>query len=156
MSFSTAASMPINRSLTLLVAVALALGMLVPLAAPAPADAVSTDIVISQFRTRGPAGASDEFVELHNRSSAAVDVGGLLLRRSNNMGTPNTQVTFPEPMSIGSGCFLLIVNSTAYTGATAGDFSYSTGIPDDGGLAVVTAGGTVVDAVGMRARPSRP
>jgi hypothetical protein len=33
---------------------------------PASLSAVSTTIVISEFRVRGPSGGSDEFVELYN------------------------------------------------------------------------------------------
>lgn len=60
----------------LLVAV-LAAGALMAL--PAAAPAASTTIVISELRTRGPAGGNDEFVELRNISNAAVPVGGWAL-----------------------------------------------------------------------------
>src|SRR5215203_1646924 len=67
-----------------LVALALALFASVlpvaPTAAAYPPDpvapAVSTDIVISEFRTRGPNGGNDEFIDLYNLSSAAVDISG--------------------------------------------------------------------------------
>ena len=42
----------------------------------APATAQSTTIVISEYRTRGPAGGNDEFIELRNNSAAPVDIGG--------------------------------------------------------------------------------
>ncbi|HYV40304.1 MAG TPA: hypothetical protein VEO02_00785, partial [Thermoanaerobaculia bacterium] len=38
------------------------------LLAPSAALAVSTTVVISEFRVRGPNGGSDEFVELYNLS----------------------------------------------------------------------------------------
>ncbi len=44
---------------------------------------VSSPIVISELRFRGPGGASDEFVELYNNSDSAVDISGFLLRGSN-------------------------------------------------------------------------
>src|SRR5215212_3058150 len=46
--------------------------------------AVSTNVVISEFRVRGPNGAADEFVELYNLSGAPVAIGGWKIRGSNN------------------------------------------------------------------------
>jgi len=143
--------MPIHRSLTLLVALALALGMLAPLAAPSPAGAVSDGVVISEFRVRGAGGASDEFVELHNRSGAAVDVSDWAVRRSNATGFNATQTTFAAGTVIGPGCFLLVTNSGGYTGSVTPDATYGVGIADDGGIGVQMADGTLVDAVGMSA-----
>ena len=42
-------------------------------------SAPPNEIVISEFRTRGPAGGNDEFVELRNRSAVPVDISGWLL-----------------------------------------------------------------------------
>jgi predicted extracellular nuclease len=147
---STSISMPIHRSLTLLVAAALALGMIVPLVDPAPAGAVSDGIVISELRTRGPAGGNDEFIELHNRSTAPVSVGGWLVRGSNATGSVSTRATLAAGTVIGPGCFLLVTNSFGYSGTTPGDANYATGITDTGGVAIVEpASGTIVDQVGM-------
>jgi len=53
----------------------LASAMGVLLAGPAHAQSVPpNEIVISEFRTRGPAGGNDEFVELRDRSSQPVDI----------------------------------------------------------------------------------
>src|SRR5205085_3816548 len=35
------------------------------------------DIIISEFRLRGPAGAQDEFIELYNNTDSAITVGAL-------------------------------------------------------------------------------
>ena len=48
---------------------------IVVIAAAAPlwaAGPASAQVVISEFRTRGPAGGNDEFVELRNTSAAPV------------------------------------------------------------------------------------
>src|SRR6188508_3095142 len=66
--------------------------MLLPPAPPAYA-APSTTIVISGFRTRGPLGGNDEFVELFNKSAGPVNVGGWKINASNNAGTTGTRVT---------------------------------------------------------------
>ena len=146
---STALPSPIQRGLVLLVALALALAAFVPLVLPSRADAISADVVISEFRTRGPNGAADEFVELYNGSPAPVDVGGWIVRRSNNAGVINTQVTIPAGTMIGPGCFYLITNSTGYTGATTPDQTYGVGIGDDGGIGVISDLPATVDAAGM-------
>jgi hypothetical protein len=55
------------------------LTLLALLASAAPAVAQSAppnEIVISEFRTRGPAGGNDEFVELRNRSAVPVEISG--------------------------------------------------------------------------------
>ena len=126
---STSTTLPFQRGLTLLASLALLLGALLPLFAPAPTRAVSDNIVISEFRVRGPGGAGDEFVELHNRSAAAVDIGGWSLRRSNNSATFfGTQVTFPPGTLIGPGCFFLVTHETDYSGAVPADATYAIGI----------------------------
>ena len=44
--------------------------------------ATSSTILISEFRTRGPAGAGDEFIELYNATAAPIDIGGWKINRS--------------------------------------------------------------------------
>ena len=135
-----------------------------------PAQAQSTTIVISEFRTRGPAGANDEFVELTNISAAAVDISGYTMRGSNNAATVSIRATVPASTSLPPGGHYLIVNdqttgtneyslggypaggtNAAPTGAT-GNLTFVTGITDDGGIAIFAADGTtIVDQVGMSA-----
>lgn len=116
-------------------------------------SAVSTTVVISEFRVRGPNGGSDEFVEIHNRSASVVSIGGWKLRGSNASGTVGDRATIPAGTTLAPGCFYLFTNSSTsggpYSGATAGNQTYGTGITDDGGLALTLADNTVVDAVGM-------
>src|ERR1043166_300131 len=50
-------------------------------------QAVSTNVVISEFRVRGPNGAADEFIELYNLSGAPVAIGGWKKRGSKKAGT---------------------------------------------------------------------
>ena len=146
-------SMPVQRSVAILVAAALLLSALIPMLAPPPADAASETIVISEFRVRGPSGAADEFVELHNRSNAPVDIGGLLVRGSNDTGFVTTRATIADGTTIGPGCFFLLTNSSTsggpYSGAIVGNQTFATGITDTGGIAVTTAVGDILDQVGM-------
>ena len=117
--------------------------------------ATSTTIVISEFRTHGPNGGNDEFIELYNKSAGAVGVGSWTIRGSNNAGTTSTRATIPVGTTINPGCHYLITNSAAsggpYSGAVAGNLTYATGITDDGGIALLDAGAVIIDQVGMSA-----
>lgn len=114
-------------------------------------SAYASDLEINQFRVRGPAGGNDEFVELINAGPTAIDVSGYKLNASNASGTVGTRLTLPSGTSIGPGCHLLLTNagSSGYSGSVAGDLSYSTGVTDTGGLAILDASGTVLDQVGL-------
>src|SRR5215211_2968862 len=56
-------------------------------------QAVSTNVVISEFRVRGPNGAADEFVELYNLSGAPVVIGGWKIRGSNSAAGTGDRAT---------------------------------------------------------------
>ena len=118
-------------------------------------QAISTNIVISEFRVRGPNGGSDEFVELYNLSGAPANIGGWKIRGSNSAGTVSDRATVTAGTVLQPGChYLLTNNSTAggpYSGAVPGNQTYATGITDDGGIAVTLPDNTIVDQVGMSA-----
>ena len=119
-----------------------------------PLDAQSTaGVVISEFRTRGPAGGNDEFVELFNASAAAVDISGWRIWGSNNAGTNSVRATIPLSTTLGPGCYYLATNTAAsgYSGVVPGNVTYTTGITDDGGIALRRANDSFVDQVGMSA-----
>jgi predicted extracellular nuclease len=136
-----------------LLTLCLAIGAL-PLSAIS-ATAVSTDIVISEYRTRGPNGGNDEFIELQNISSSPVSIAGWKIKGSNNTGGGTTppRATIPAGVMLAAGCNYLLTNSAVsagpYSGAIAGDQTYGTGVGDDGGIAVTTAADVIVDQVGM-------
>ena len=96
----------------------------------------AADLTLTQFRVRGPAGGNDEFVEVQNTGTAALDVSGYKLNASNSAGTTGTRFTFPAGTSVAPGCFLLLANTGAsgYSGSVTPDLKYSTGVTDDGGL----------------------
>lgn len=117
-------------------------------------------IVISEYRFRGPNGMNDEFVELFNAGSAPVNVSGWLIRASNNplFGSPSfaTRVTITAGTIINPGCFYLVTNinpTEPYLGSVPGNQSYGTGFADDGGVAVTTGAGQIVDQVGNGTNP---
>jgi hypothetical protein len=118
---------------------------------PQPARAISSTVVISEFRTRGPAGANDEFIELFNLSLSTVDIGGWEIRGSNSDGTVTTRAIIANGVSLNPFCHFLLTNSNTngYTGNVPGNQTYGVGITDDGGIALVNASGTIIDQVGM-------
>jgi len=111
-------------------------------------------LLISEFRTRGPASASDEFVEIYNPTTSVQTIGGLKLRASNGSGTISDRVTITAGTALNPGCHYLVANTSAggYSGAVPANQTYGTGITDDGGIAITSSNSTrIIDAVGMSA-----
>ncbi len=120
---------------------------------PTMAMAASTTVVLSEFRSRGPSGGNDEFIELYNVGTTSVDIGGWKLMGSNSTGTTGVRATVPAGTTLPARSFFLMVNtgSAGYSGTVAGDLNYTTGVADNGGLALTMADGTIVDQAGMLA-----
>jgi len=119
----------------------------------APRAQAATNVVISEFRTRGPDGGNDEFVELFNPTNALVDISGWQIRASTASGSSTTsnRYTMPGGTQIQSGQHYLIVGST-YSGTVPGEIGaqLSSGTADGGGLALTLSDGTtIIDQVGM-------
>jgi hypothetical protein len=82
-------------------------------------SAAGQAIVISELRFRGAGGAggagaaSDEFVELYNRSDTPVSIAGFLLRGSNSGGTVTTRATVPSGITIPAKGHYLFTNTVA-------------------------------------------
>lgn len=123
------------------------------------ADAPAAPLVISEFRLRGPNGANDEFVEIHNASDmpftvqAADGSAGFALAASDGAA----RFVIPNGTVIPARGYVLGVNWLAYNlaGAAAGDFTYATDIPDNAGIALFSTANaanfslaTRLDAVG--------
>ena len=116
------------------------------------AQAASTSVVISEFRTRGPAGGNDEFVELYNLTNAAIDIGGWKINGSNNTAGVSTRLTITAGTMIPARGHFLATNSNTsgpYSGSVPGNQTYATGITDDGGIALFNASNVIIDQVGM-------
>ncbi len=118
---------------------------------PPPVRAISSTVVISEFRTRGPAGGNDEFIELFNLSVSTVDISGWVIRGSNSDGTVTTRAIIANGVSLNPFCRFLLTNSNTngYSGNIPGNQTYGVGITDDGGIALVNSSGTIIDQVGM-------
>jgi hypothetical protein len=124
-----------------------------------PVRAASASIIISEFRTRGPNGVNDEFIELYNFSASPVDIGNWKIRASNGAGTTARRANVPSGTILQPGAHYLVTNQFTtggpYSGPVAGDQTYdadANGINDEGGVAITLPDGTtVVDQVGLSA-----
>jgi DNA/RNA endonuclease G (NUC1) len=121
------------------------------------ASAVSPNIVISQFQAGGGV-ADDEFVELHNIGSQAVDLNGyrLVYRSQNGTNDVGPFAVWTTPTVIQPGQYYLIA-STNYDGGVTPDRTYNPATcmcsmsATNGGLAIRQGDqntGVIIDAVG--------
>ncbi len=111
-------------------------------------------VLISEFRTRGPGGASDEFIEVYNPTTSSIVIGGLKIRSSSSAGaTLTTRATIANGITVGPGCHYLFAPTTfSGSGVVPPDQTVSSGIADDGGIAITRSDlVTIIDAVGMSA-----
>jgi hypothetical protein len=105
----------------------------------------AAQLIISEFRVRGPNGANDEFIELYNNSGADHTVAGggtgYAVAASNGVA----RCVVPNGTVIPNRGHYLCVNSVGYSlasypagnGTTAtGDATYTTDIPDNAGIAI--------------------
>ena len=116
-------------------------------------QAVSTTVVISEFRVRGPNGAADEFIELYNVTNSPINIGGWKINGSNNAAGVSTRLTVTAGTIIPARGHFLATNSSTtggpYSGSVPGNQTYSVGITDDGGIALLDSGNVSIDQVGM-------
>ncbi|MGB8507584.1 MAG: lamin tail domain-containing protein [Pyrinomonadaceae bacterium] len=111
--------------------------------------------LISEFRFRGTAGATDEYVELYNNTDVPVDVSGYTIK------TVTAGTVFTAPGAIGSNTTVIparghaLVTSAGYslTAAAASNGTFGTGLSDAtsvGLFAGTTASAaTRIDSVGF-------
>jgi hypothetical protein len=104
---------------------------------------------VNEVSTGTTVAASDEFVELLNAGSGAVDVGGYkLVYRSAGGSTDIVLATVPTGTSIPAGGYYLF-GGGGYAGAPPPDQSFSTGLAAaGGGVGLRKPDGTLVDSVG--------
>ncbi|HVF51493.1 MAG TPA: lamin tail domain-containing protein [Pyrinomonadaceae bacterium] len=138
------------------------------------ASAVAGNLIISEYRTHGPGGTGDEFVEIYNTTNSAITVQtsfgdastGFAVVSSDAPTTP--KFIIPNGTTIPAKGHYLGVNSTAYSlttypagvGTTAtGDATFITDIPDSAGLAIFNSATTLdattrLDSVGSASTPA--
>jgi predicted outer membrane repeat protein len=115
-----------------------------------PARAISTTVAISEFRTRGPNGVNDEFIELFNLTEQPIDIGGWKIRKSNSGGggVADRMIILTGTIIPARGYFLA-ANSVGYNGLITPTQTYTEDIPNNGGIALTLPNNAVIDAVGM-------
>jgi len=115
---------------------------------PTPTPLPPSHIVISEFRTRGQNGVSDEFIEIFNPTGATVDISGWLVKKSSGCGaTLTTLLTISAGTQLLPGQHFLAAPSGA--SVSNPDQNFSAGIADNGGIAILDSQGIVVDMAGM-------
>ena len=104
-------------------------------------------VIINEFRLRGPQGALDEFIELYNNTDSPFTVatadgsaGWTLARLSSGDSTITPVFTIPTGTVIPARGYYLALNDSAggysLSALAAGDRTYSADIPDNSGLAL--------------------
>ena len=117
---------------------------------PTPTPSAPRHIVISEFRTIGPLGADDEFVELYNPTGTTVNIGNWYISKSSGCGTSlSTLVYIYYGTILLPGQHYLVAAYASSSSITNADQRFSPGIADNGGVALVSSSGSVVDQVGM-------
>ncbi|MFL5725091.1 MAG: lamin tail domain-containing protein [Chloroflexota bacterium] len=108
----------------------------------------TSTLVVSEVQTGG-ASASDEFAEISNAGSVAVDLTGMELVYATSSGTTVTRkASWAATMILEPGRHVLVANASGVYAANA-DATYSGGLAATGGAIVLRAiGGDPVDAVG--------
>src|SRR5689334_13795632 len=109
------------------------------------AQIAAGQLVISEFRVRGPNGANDEFIEIANNSGADHTVAGGGTGYAVAASDGVARCVIPNGTVIPNRGHYLCVNSVGYSlasypagnGTTAtGDATYTTDIPDNVGIAI--------------------
>jgi hypothetical protein len=112
-----------------------------------PSTVDQTAVVINEFAARrGPNEECSEFVELLNTSDEEMVVGGWRLDVSGPEGATVPYATIPFGIVMAPGCHLLV--ATPPSGLLR-DVPAACNLLDNGGLALVSTEGTIVDQVGM-------
>src|SRR5262245_19575653 len=109
----------------------------------------SGDIRVNEFMTGSTGAASNEFVELVNAGTAAVNVSGYKVAYRSAAGTSDTTLaTIPDGTTIPAGGIYLLAGS-GYLGSHTPDQTFSASLAaTGGGLAVRDAAGAILDSVG--------
>lgn len=110
-----------------------------------------THIIINEFTTRGPSGASDEFVELYNPTESTISITGWKLQYKSASGTSwDSKVGSGLTGSINARSFYLLASKN-YSSSSVPDYKHSAnwGFADLGGhVRIIDANGFVIDKVG--------
>src|SRR5690242_6997786 len=119
-----------------------------------PAFAAANHVVISEFATRGPTAATDEFVEQYNPTSSAIDLSGWRMQYKPATSTTwSDRAILPANSTIPAHGFFRIAN-TSYIGTVVPDYTsslwtYGQGMADSGHERILDASLVQIDKVGF-------
>lgn len=126
---------------------------LIAVTAPTPPTPVTAgDVIISEFRTRGPNGSKDEFIELYNKTNTRIVVGSTdnsngwaIAARASIDAAPIIVANLYNAFEIPAHGHFLLANTDNDSGNgyslgayVSNDFFVSQDIPDGAGLALFT------------------
>jgi hypothetical protein len=120
-----------------------------PLRACVPPDG----LVIHEFRTRGPAGGLDEFVELYNAGPSAVTLTAAWVLKSRPKGGTQLAERFVGSGQVVEPGHFFLLRGESYSGDATADAPLGSGISDEGAMTLHHAE-TLVDAVCFRCGPA--
>ncbi|HEX7171376.1 MAG TPA: ExeM/NucH family extracellular endonuclease [Candidatus Limnocylindria bacterium] len=141
-------SMPIQRGLALLVALALALGALLPLAAPAATRAAPTELFFSEYIEGS---SNNKALEIFNGTGGAIDLtaGGYSVQMFfNGSATPGLTINLAGSVADGDVFVLAHSSATAPILAQADQTNGSGWFNGDDAVAL-RMGTTVIDVIGQ-------
>lgn len=113
----------------------------------------AANIVISEFRTRGPLGGFDEFIEIFNPTNSSIDISGWRIDKSGACPSVSTTtlITIPSLAVLQPGQHYLVTSSTS-TDVSLANQTYPANttyaVADTGGIALFDLS-NLVDSVGM-------
>ena len=127
---------------------------------------VSSTVVINEVSTRGPNGATDEFIEVRNVSSRSLDLTGYTIRVYGPSNNVIDTITLPAGMVLqpkGNPGQFVVLTGQNFSG-TIGDqtnvvpffLAGTEGIPANGGVAIFSQTGAKIDGVAFRASAATP
>ena len=125
-------------------------------------QAAANHVVISEFATRGPNNATEEFIELYNPTSNVVNIGGWKLQYKPAAGSSfSDRATLPANTLMGAHKFYLIMNNSYASPPVVPDFTSSswgssTGMADAGHMRIIDASAIEVDRVGWGSTADSP
>ncbi len=107
-------------------------------------NANAGDVVISEISTTGGT-ASDEYVEIYNKTGSCIDISSWTLRQKGSTGTITTRATVPSSTSIASHGYYLFGVGTI--GATADTTMTASLANTNNGAAIFNSSATIIDSV---------
>lgn len=119
-----------------------------PPPAPPPPSNVSHLLISEVQLTGGSGNTTNDFIELYNPLSQAVDLSGWKLRKRTQSGTESSIRVFPSASSIPAYGFFLWANSNnGFDVAIGADVSSTASLAPDSSIALLDSNGAVIDAL---------